>query len=73
MFLFSMWTPGPEENFIENLRYFRGFVQIQDMVDKAIIELSHNSSRRVKRDIEMQATDWAIYTQEEPYPYYRKD
>ncbi|KAJ0172474.1 hypothetical protein K1T71_011613 [Dendrolimus kikuchii] len=68
-----MWTPGPESNFIENLRYFRGFVQIQDMVDKAIIELSHNSSRRVKRETEMEDVDWAVYTQEEPYPCYKKD
>lgn len=69
----SFWTPGPESNFVENLRYFRGFVEIQDMVDKAIIELSNNASKRMKRETNQEHSDWAVYTQEEPYPCYRKD
>ncbi|CAH0591712.1 unnamed protein product [Chrysodeixis includens] len=70
-----LWIPGPEASFVENMRYFRGFVQIQDLVDQAIIRLSrqgHQASQtRVKRDL--QETDWAVYTQQTPYPCYRKD
>ncbi|XP_045504908.1 uncharacterized protein LOC123701462 [Colias croceus] len=56
-----LWTPGPEASFLENMRYFRGFVQVQDIVEKALVKLSGNS------------TDWAVYTQQNPYPCYRKD
>ncbi|KAM3956338.1 LOW QUALITY PROTEIN: lipid droplet defective [Aphomia sociella] len=64
-----LWIPGPESSFIENMRYFRGFVQIQDMIDKAIIDLSHT---RQKRDL-TEDPKWAVYTQQTPYPCYRKD
>ncbi|CAH2088391.1 unnamed protein product [Euphydryas editha] len=68
-----LWIPGPESNFLEDMRYFRGFVQIQDIIDKAIIELSIENSKRVKkREIETKM-DWSIYTQQIPYPCYRRD
>ncbi|XP_046971050.1 uncharacterized protein LOC124538088 [Vanessa cardui] len=69
-----LWIPGPEASFLENMRYFRGFVQIQDIIDKAIIDLSIDNSRRVKkREISDDKTDWSIYTQQMPYPCYRRD
>ncbi|CAH2238642.1 jg23217, partial [Pararge aegeria aegeria] len=70
-----LWTPGPESSFIENMRYFRGFVEIQDIVDKAIIQISMENSKKVKkRDIaEIKNNDWAVYTQQMPYPCYKKD
>ncbi|XP_050355241.1 uncharacterized protein LOC126776662 [Nymphalis io] len=69
-----LWIPGPEASFLENMRYFRGFVQIQDIIDKAIIDLSMDNSRKVKkREIADDKTDWAIYTQQMPYPCYRRD
>ncbi|KAL3877832.1 hypothetical protein ACJMK2_035476, partial [Sinanodonta woodiana] len=33
------WRPIPEDNFEEDLRYLRGFVQLQDMIERAIISL----------------------------------
>ncbi|KAL3877830.1 hypothetical protein ACJMK2_035474 [Sinanodonta woodiana] len=33
------WRPIPEDNFGEDLRYLRGFVQLQDMIERAIISL----------------------------------
>ncbi|XP_061380770.1 uncharacterized protein LOC116774299 [Danaus plexippus] len=67
------WVPGPKASFLENMRYFRGFVQIQDMIDKAIIEISMENSGKVqKREIKEQ-NDWSIYTQQLPYPCYTKD
>ncbi|XP_045487538.1 uncharacterized protein LOC111000059 [Pieris rapae] len=64
-----LWTPGPEASFLENMRYFRGFIQVQDIVEKAIIQLS---ARRHKREVS-DDEDWAVYTQQNPYPCYRKD
>nr|XP_037871414.1 uncharacterized protein LOC101740576 isoform X2 [Bombyx mori] len=64
-----LWIPGPESSFVEEMRYFRGFVQIQDMIDRAVIQLSR---KRHKRDADDEV-DWAMYTQQEPYPCYRKD
>ncbi|XP_045539376.1 uncharacterized protein LOC106715101 [Papilio machaon] len=62
-----LWIPGPESNFIDNMRYFRGFIQIQDIIDKAIIDVAADSLGKTL-DV-----DWATYTQQEPYPCYRKD
>ncbi|XP_073954372.1 uncharacterized protein [Choristoneura fumiferana] len=72
----QFWTPGPEDSFLENMRYFRGFVQIQDLVDSAIIKLARNASHVKKRDTqptEPKEDKWAIYTQQTPYPCYRND
>ncbi|KAK3588921.1 hypothetical protein CHS0354_023682 [Potamilus streckersoni] len=33
------WRPIPEDSFEEDLRYLRGFVQLQDMIERAIISL----------------------------------
>lgn len=59
------WAPGPDADFIDNLRYFRGFVQLQDLIDKAIISTRLSSADLsapvagsagvVKRD-----TSWAV-------------
>ncbi|XP_045778783.1 phospholipid-transporting ATPase ABCA1 [Maniola jurtina] len=70
-----LWIPGPESSFLEDMRYFRGFVEIQDIIDKAIIQISMEDSRKIqKRDVaEMKQNDWAIYTQQIPYPCYTKD
>lgn len=66
------WIPGPNGDFIENLRYFRGFIQLQDMIDKAIISINKDS--RVKRSVDgSNMTDWSVYTQQMPYPCYAKD
>ena len=34
-----LWVPGPDGDFFYNMRYFWGFLQVQDFVDNAIIEL----------------------------------
>lgn len=53
------------------MRYFRGFVQIQDLVDKAIIQLAASSLKPSETTAE--ELDWAVYTQQTPYPCYIKD
>ncbi|RUS72525.1 hypothetical protein EGW08_019707 [Elysia chlorotica] len=38
----NLWKMSAEDNFIEDMRYFRGFVHLQDMLDTAIIKLQKN-------------------------------
>jgi hypothetical protein len=70
----SFWVPGPEANFLENMRYFRGFVQLQDIIDNAVIHVAKDATIRQKREAKPEdAQKWALYTQQMPYPCYRKD
>ncbi|RVE41744.1 hypothetical protein evm_013608 [Chilo suppressalis] len=69
-----LWIPGPEDSFLEDLRYFRGFVQLQDIVSQAIIQVAKESTGQTRYKREAVAEDkWAVYTQQMPYPCYRKD
>lgn len=71
----SLWTPGPESNFLEDMRYFRGFVQIQDMISKAVVQLTTKDYKSVEKRAEGHEDweDWEVYTQQAPYPCYRRD
>ncbi|KAF8786913.1 ATP-binding cassette sub-family A member 3 like protein [Argiope bruennichi] len=62
---YRWWRPYPYDDFFEDLRYFRGFLQLQDTVDSAIIDLqtqSPGSSSEVKK-----------YLQQFPYPCHQRD
>lgn len=74
--------PGPDANFIEHLRYFRGFIQLQDMIEKAIITTSTSKTntdhQRISRSAiyekpDFNLSDWEIHTQQMPYPCYVQD
>lgn len=56
----QFWTPGPESSFIENLRYLRGFVQLQDSIDRAIVRT------KTRKD-----QNWKTVTQQMPYPCWK--
>ena len=36
---YRFWRPYPEDNFYTQMRYFRGFIQLQDMLERAIVDL----------------------------------
>ncbi|XP_076284763.1 lipid droplet defective isoform X2 [Lasioglossum baleicum] len=57
----QFWIPGPESSFIEHLRYVRGFVQLQDSIDRAIIW------EKSGKDLE-----WQTVTQQMPYPCWKQ-
>ncbi|XP_043289977.1 uncharacterized protein ldd isoform X2 [Venturia canescens] len=57
----QFWLPGPEASFIEDLRYLRGFVQLQDSIDRAVIR---EKSGRVQ--------NWKTVTQQMPYPCWKR-
>ncbi|XP_067204074.1 uncharacterized protein ldd isoform X2 [Linepithema humile] len=56
----QFWIPGPESSFLEHLRYLRGFIQLQDSVDRAIVKV------KARRDF-----DWRTVTQQMPYPCWK--
>jgi len=56
----QFWIPGPESNFLEHLRYLRGFIQLQDSVDRAIVKVKARSD-----------LDWRTLTQQMPYPCWK--
>ncbi|XP_024944655.1 uncharacterized protein LOC107271675 isoform X2 [Cephus cinctus] len=63
----QFWSPGPESNFIEDLRYLRGFIQLQDSIDRAIIR----SKIRRQTDIDPSTQDWTTLTRQMPYPCWK--
>ncbi|XP_011308769.1 uncharacterized protein ldd isoform X2 [Fopius arisanus] len=56
----QFWVPGPEGSFIEDLRYLRGFVQLQDSIDRAIIEVKSGKEQ-----------NWKTVSQQMPYPCWK--
>ncbi|XP_050450054.1 uncharacterized protein LOC126850786 isoform X1 [Cataglyphis hispanica] len=56
----QFWIPGPESNFLEHLRYLRGFIQLQDSIDRAIVKV------KAQRDL-----NWKTLTQQMPYPCWK--
>lgn len=58
-----MWRPQPYDNFFTEMRYFRGFSQLQDMIDRAIISL------HVGPNVTLPTTT----THQFPYPCHTQD
>ncbi|KAH0550173.1 hypothetical protein KQX54_017854 [Cotesia glomerata] len=56
----QFWIPGPEGSFIEDLRYLRGFIQLQDSIDRAIIEVKSGKEQ-----------NWKTLSQQMPYPCWK--
>ncbi|XP_072756384.1 uncharacterized protein Ldd isoform X2 [Anoplolepis gracilipes] len=56
----QFWLPGPESSFLEHLRYLRGFIQLQDSVDRAIVKV------KARRDL-----NWQTLIQQMPYPCWK--
>lgn len=44
------WFPGPEASFSENMRYHRGFIELQHAVDSAIIKSVKNMNNKMSKD-----------------------
>lgn len=56
----QFWLPGPEADFLENMRYMRGFIQLQDSIDRAIIRVKSRTNQ-----------DWMTLTRQMPYPCWK--
>ncbi|KAL3223907.1 hypothetical protein MRX96_026982 [Rhipicephalus microplus] len=57
------WQPGANDDFLDDMRYLRGFAHFQELIDKAITKLHVGESVHYPRS----------YLQQFPYPCYMKD
>ena len=60
--IFRLYNDDPEDSFAEDMRYFRGFVQLQSLIDNGIIRLQTGCDEIPVMD-----------TQQFPYPCYQPD
>ena len=60
-----IWEPGPRDNYITDLGYLKGFVEIQEMIDRAITSLLVNDTKL--------AIEPAVHLQQFPYLCYEID
>ncbi|XP_070186023.1 uncharacterized protein [Littorina saxatilis] len=58
-----LWMPHPRDNFASDLRYMRGFVQLQDMVEGAIMRLQTGND----------FNDTGVLLQQMPFPCHMED
>lgn len=71
-FPYSFWVPGPDSSYLQDLKYASGFLQLQDLIDRAIM-------RHVQNQLNWQdysginLEDVGIYTQEFPYPCFIRE
>ena len=56
------WVPGPDGDFYYNMRYFWGFLQIQDLLDNAIIEIQTGYQSQDR-----------VFMQQFPYPCFMRN
>lgn len=73
-----LWIPGPSDNLFMDLRYMRGFVQIQNLLERAIIS-TINSEKVAKGNTRIKPEAYdneefpVVYLQQFPYPKYRSE
>ena len=62
-FLFRYWRPGPYHSWKGDAYFNFGFLYLQDLIDRALINLMLNES----------VTEPGVYLQQFPYPCYIED
>ncbi len=67
--MYRLWVPGPDGNFFSDLGYLHGFVQLQDVIDKAIINILTKRSTSE----EGIPDEVGVFTQQQPYPCFTRD
>ena len=45
-----IWLPGPKDHFDKDLGYFKGFIQLQEMIDHAIMKVQIKNFHQIKSD-----------------------
>ena len=73
-----LWVPGPDGSFFGDLQYLHGFVQLQDLIDKAVIRVvegrlgvGSEKERLLEEDVSL--SEVGVYTQQQPYPCFKRD
>ncbi len=61
-----LFFPGPENDYFREMHYLRGFIQLQDLIERAVIDLHFEDTGKV-------STNPVVYMQLMPYPCFRGD
>ncbi|CAF2387249.1 unnamed protein product [Rotaria sp. Silwood2] len=61
-----LFFPGPENDYFREMHYLRGFIQLQDLIERAVIDLHFEDTDKI-------STNPVVYMQLMPYPCYRGD
>ncbi|CAF1365146.1 unnamed protein product [Adineta ricciae] len=61
-----LFFPGPENDYFLEMHYLRGFIQLQDLIERAVIDLHFEDTKKPP-------TNPVVYMQLMPYPCYRGD
>lgn len=64
-----LWVPGPADNLFMDLRYMRGFIQVQNMLERALIRVVTGMRQLPLDDYTRDVP--VVYLQQIPYPKYK--
>lgn len=64
-----LWVPGPADNLFMDLRYMRGFIQIQNLLERALVKVVADM-KQVPLDLNTKDAP-VVYLQQFPYPKYK--
>ena len=64
-----MWRPGPQDSFASDLRYMRGFMVLQDLIDTSIIQIQTGVPEHELPTIQMKQFPYPCY-EEDSFQYY---
>ena len=68
-----IWVPIPADNLFMDLRYLRGFVQIQNLMERAIMK-TINETLLMSREVMSKVQNFpVVYFQQFPYPRYKAE
>jgi hypothetical protein len=75
-----LWIPGPADNLFMDLRYMRGFIQLQNMLERAIIStVNEYKFKMAPTASTMSSAAYnikefpVVYMQQFPYPKYKSE
>ena len=69
-----LWVPGPADNLFMDLRYMRGFIQIQSLVERSILKFIMEQKQIAKINQRNMSTKLPlIYLNQFPHPKYKKE
>jgi hypothetical protein len=63
-----LWVPGPIDNLYLDLRYMRGFLQIQNLLEQAIIDQIQNNGTNYSNIADSKITTATMIDPSEKYP-----
>lgn len=69
-----LWLPGPSDNLFMDLRYMRGFIQMQNLLERAIVStINEKKSGTMTSEAYNDKEFPVVYLKQFPYPKYHRE